>query len=263
MKTVLKTTGFLFLIFSGFYLSAQSYSILKDTAYFSNYGRPVQVVQTYLTHYYYLDTVCIKLISFPLISGFSSASAENDLNIEFSHMFVFDECREDDKNCDMPPLKFGPVRAKFSLAMIHHIKNDLLSYMVTEGECLENQNTCTRNVRFHMRDLRTGNEIESHSVFRKDGDSQDAVMWLVVQQLDVIPPEPESILQNVQIFFDSKFIYFYYEKDAIENDERITLGFAYDVLSPYLDRKSPLARLWKDDRIKRAVSEKRFSELKR
>jgi hypothetical protein len=240
----------------------QSYSILRDTSYYTNYGRPVSVVHTYLTHYYYLDTVCIKLTGSPQISGLSSNMVQNDLNREFANRFTFNECRENDKNCDMPPLKFGPVRATFSLLKVHYIKNDLLALITREGECFEDQNSCTQNRKYHMRDLRTGKEIESRTVFKKDADSRDAVMWLIVQQLDVLPDEPEKILENVQLYFDNNNIYFYYEKDAVENDEKMLFAFSYNVVSPYIDRKSPLVRLWKNEQIKNIQAERQSGTLK-
>src|SRR4051812_41935280 len=108
----------MFLILSN--LSAQKYDILRDTSVYNNYNKKVNVVHTYITHYYYLDTVCIQLLCYPQLSGLSSRIVENDLNKKFSSLFSFGMC-DNDKECELPPIKFGSARASYQFAKVHFI----------------------------------------------------------------------------------------------------------------------------------------------
>lgn len=220
-------------------VNAQENTINRDTVYFKNHGQRIQVVQTWYTHHYYLDTPCIQVIAFPTISGMWNVSLQEELNQEFMQWFCFESCEEEE--FEIRETQMAHIRQH--LLKVTAIRGDLMAYTETIANCMKSEDDCLFIKKMYVRDLYTGADIDPLCQFNMDSTSMRALEKCIKKALGGSSLPINILLQMVQFGFDEQNLILYYDNGFIRNLQPITVSIPLQEIASFFAPSGALIRL--------------------
>lgn len=207
--------------------------ITKDTLYFLNKGKRVAVVHT-LNRQYYNDSSCVWEIMYPEISGLAYSTQEKELNLLFSTEVAFGDCNE--KVCDKTTMYFPLLSKYWDKVRVTGIKNDLVSYCMTEGHCPVNSKYCSGKTMYYFYNVKYGSEVAMISLFKKEETTQHKLDSIILDKLDFVPEDLNAIRNERQFYFEGDKLFVFYDWYTIGKSNTYSAELQYkeihDLINP-------------------------------
>jgi hypothetical protein len=217
--------------------------ITHDTLHFKNNGADVMVIHT-TNRQYYNDSACVWEVSYPEIFNLGNRIRESSLNLMFSQEVSFGDCN--DKVCDRTTMYFPLLNRYWDKVVVTSIRNDLLSYYLFEGSCPTYTKVCMVKTRYHLYDLRSGEEIEMASLFGKEEKVQHKLDSLILQKLDFVPEDLDAVRFERQFFFDKNKLMVFFDAYTLGKKNTISFELTQKELAGLMNPAGPLPLFFSD-----------------
>ena len=235
----------LIFLFRILFFSSHSFcqvEIRKDTVYFKNYEKKIMVVHTN-NRQYYDDSTCVWEVMYPEISGLENKTVETLLNTRFSQEVAFGDCN--DEKCDRTTMYFPQLTRYWDKVKITGIKNDLLSYCLTEGYCPVYSKLCSGKTQYHLYNLKTASEVEMSRLFKKDDVTQHKLDSIILEKLDFVPEDLGVVRNERQFYFEKDKLFVFYDWHTIGRSETYVFELSYREIQGLINPSGLLAVFFK------------------
>lgn len=242
MRHNMKHILLLHILFLPFYSFSQT-EITKDTTHFQNYGKKIMVIHTN-NRQYYDDSTCVWEVMYPEIFGLTNRIRETSVNIMLGQEVAFGDCN--DKECDRTTMYFPQLSRYWDKVKITSIKNDLLSYCLTDGHCPIYSKLCSSKTQYRLYNLRNGSEVEIASLFKKDETTQHKLDSIILEKVDFTPEDPRTIRSERQFYFEENKLFVFYDWYTIGRAETYAFELFYKEIQDLIDPSGVLPVFFSD-----------------
>ena len=145
-----------------------------------------------------------------------------------------------DKVCDRTTMYFPLLNRYWDKVKITEIKNDLLSYCLMEGNCPAYAKVCFSKTTYRLYNLKNGTEVLPTAFFKKDETTQRKLDSIILNKLDYVPENMESIRMERQFYFEANKLFVFYDAYTIGGSEICSMELPYKEILKIADISGPI-----------------------